>query len=289
MFKQVIAAGLAILLIAIASRAILLRAQTAPTELLTFQAASVKPTDDPRRPLLFQPGGRLVAPSVPARILITVAYGLPFSAGHGGMIGGPSWLDSQRYDVEARAHGDPTREQMAVMLQSLLAERFKLAAHWETRESPVYALVIARAGKTGPKLVPHAADDSTCTDLKSEPQAPAQLGVVAHSAPPCGGGFFVSPGHIAAESTIADLAKAMSWFEQIDRSVVDRSGLDGVFDITLDYAPYLSAADPGGDVSSSLPSTIFTALQEELGLKLEAQTGPVKVLVIDHMEQPSPN
>ena len=99
----------------------------------------------------------------------------------------------------------------------------------------------------------------------------------------------MSPGHIAAESTIADLAKAMSWFEQIDRSVVDRSGLDGVFDITLDYAPYLSAADPGGDVSSSLPSTIFTALQEQLGLKLEAQTGPVKVLVIDHMEQPSPN
>ena len=89
-----------------------------------------------------------------------------------------------------------------------------------------------------------------------------------------------------------NLAKSLSWFEQIDRAVVDRTGLTGVFDLTLDYVPFARNAQAGAEAAAadaSLPSTIFTALQEQLGLKLESQTGPVNILVIDHVERPSEN
>ena len=257
----------------------------------SFDAASVKPTDDSRKPARFQPGGRFAAPSVPARILLTLAYGLPFSSGNGGMIGGPDWLDSQQYDVEAIAQGNPTQDQLHLMVRSLLADRFKLAAHWEGRQLPIYALVIAKLGKTGPQLVAHSADNSTCQDAPAQPPAPPQPGgVTSRLMPPCGGGFFVSPGHLVAESTVADLAKAISWFDQIDRVVVDRTGLSGIFDITLDYAPSVTGqAEAVVPADPSLPSTIFTALQEQLGLRLVPDKGPVEVLVIDHVEKPSEN
>lgn len=265
-------------------------AATLPTGVRpTFEAASIKPTDEPRKPSRFQAGGRFVAPSVPARILIGLAYSLPFSAGHGGMIGGPDWLDSQRYDVEARAEGNPPQDQMVLMLQSLLADRFKLSVHWETRQLPVYALVLAKAGRMGPQLVPHATSDSSCREVDVPIQVPLQA-VPSNTKPSCAGGFVMSPGHIGAVSTMADLAKAMSWFGQIDRAVVDRTGLSGTFNITLDYAPSLPGAPADADATdSSFPSTIFTALNEQLGLKLESETGPVQVLVIDHMEKPSEN
>jgi uncharacterized protein (TIGR03435 family) len=122
-------------------------------------------------------------------------------------------------------------------------------------------------------------------------RCPPQSGVALRVPVPCGGGFLISPGRVATESTIADLAKNLGWFQQIDRAVVDWTGLNGVFDITIDYAPSFPGAQSGADASAdpSLPSTIFTALQEQLGLKLESQTGPVDVLVIDHVEQPSEN
>jgi uncharacterized protein (TIGR03435 family) len=264
-------------------------APTAVAVVPTFDAISVKSGACPRKPVQFQAGGRFVAPSVPARILIGIAYGIPFSAGRSAMIGAPNWVDSQCYSIEARAEGNPPREQMVLMLQSFLADRFKLAEHWETRQLPICALVVAKPGKTGPQLVPHAADNSTCRDPKDQSPAP-QPDVAPRVVVPCGG-YLISPGHIVVESTLADLAKGISWFEQIDRAVLDRTGLSGTFDITLDYAPSLSGAQPSADGSAdpSLPSTIFTALQEQLGLKLESQTGPVDVLVIDHVEQPSEN
>lgn len=259
-----------------------------------FDAVSIKPsnTADPRMLIQFQPGGRLVTTNLPARILINVAYKLSLG-GRGATIGAPGWIDSARFDIEAKAAGDPPREQLILMMQSLLADRFKLAAHWETRQLPVYALVLSKEGKTGPQLVPHASDNSTCRDLKSQPLAAPQSGTAPPPVPiPCGGGFLISPGHVATESTLADLAKNLSWFGQIDREVVDKTGLSGTFDIAIDYAPFTTSAQPRSDVSEpdpSAPSTIFAALKEQLGLKLESQTGPVDVLVIDHIEEPSPN
>lgn len=90
---------------------------------------------------------------------------------------------------------------------------------------------------------------------------------------------------------MAELAKNLSWYQQIDRAVVDRTGLAGTFDMALDYEPYVGAVPSGTDKAAdlSLPATIFEALREQLGLKLESRTGPVDVLVIDHVEEPSAN
>ena len=267
-------------------------ATPAPTAegLPTFDAVSVKPSNCPRQRVQFLPGGRIVAPSVPAKILIGIAYNLPFSAFAGGMIGAPEWVDSQCFGIEAHAEGNPPQEQTALMMQSFLADRFKLAVHWETRQLPVYALVVAKPGKTGPQLVPHAADNSTCRDRNSQPEPPPEPGIAHSVLVPCGG-YLISPGHIVVESTLADLAKGISWYQQIDRAVVDRTGLSGIFEITIDYAPTLPSAAPGADTNadSLLPSSIFVAMQEQLGLKLESQKGPVNVLVIDHIEEPSAN
>jgi uncharacterized protein (TIGR03435 family) len=263
-------------------------AADADVALPTFDAVSVKPSTCPRQRVQFLPGGRIVAPSVPAKILIGIAYGLPFSAFNGGMIGAPGWVDSQCFSIEAHAEGNPPQDQTALMIQSLLADRFKLAVHWESRQLPVYALVLAKPGKTGPQLVPHAADNSTCRDRKTQPEP--QPGIAQRVLVPCGG-YLISPGHIVVESTLADLAKGISWYQQIDRAVVDRTGLHGIFEITIDYAPSLPSAELGADTNadSSLPSSIFVAVQEQLGLKLESETGPVNVLVIDHIEEPSAN
>ncbi len=203
------------------------------------------------------------------------------------MIGAPDWADSQCYSIEAHAEGNPPRNQMALMMRSFLADRFKLAVHWETRQLPIYALVAAKPGKIGPQLVPHAADNSTCQD-QSAPQQ--QTRVPPRFLVPCGG-YLISPGHIVVEATLADLAKGISWYQQIGRAVMDRTGLSGIFEITLDYSPSPLGAQPATDTNadSSLPSTIFTAVQEQLGLKLEPQKGPVDVLVIDHVEKPSAN
>src|SRR5579872_6239976 len=106
---------------------------TAAGALPTFDAVSAKPGSCPRMPVQFQPGGRIVAPGVPARILIGIAYGIPFSAWREAMIGAPDWADSHCYSIEAYAEGNPSQEQMALMMRSFLADRFKLTVHWETR------------------------------------------------------------------------------------------------------------------------------------------------------------
>lgn len=263
---------------------------TTAEALPSFDAVSVRPASCPRQPVQFQPGGRIAAPSVPARILIGIAYGIPFSAWREGMVGAPDWVDSHCYNIQAHAEGSPPQDRMALMMRSFLADRFKLAVHWETRELPIYALVVARQGKIGPQLVPHAADNSTCRDPKDQSRPQEQARVTPPVLVPCGG-YLISPGRFVLEGTLADLASGISWYQEIDRAVVDRTGLTGSFEITFDYSPSPLNAHPGPDTSTDSPAslTIFTALQEQLGLKLESQKGPVRVLVIDHVEEPSAN
>jgi uncharacterized protein (TIGR03435 family) len=243
---------------------------TAPTATLpTFDAVSIKLSkgNDPRGRFQFQPGGRFVMTNIPLRPLISMAYNLPPGLARGAMIGAPGWTDSERYNIEAKAEGNTPREQMILMLQSMLADRFKLAVHWEAREMPIYALVMAKQGKTGPQLVAHAEDNSTCRDLPAQQPAPLQPGTPPpRMPPPCGGGFLVGPGHMSTESTMENLAKSLSWFQQIDREVIDKTGLSGTFDIALDYTPVAPGVGaPNGETdaaNSPEPLTIFTALQE---------------------------
>lgn len=194
----------------------------------------------------------------------------------------PNWVKSQKFDVEAKV--DDADEaaltsldihQRGQMLQALLADRFKLAAHIESRERPIYALVIA---KNGPRL----------KETKSDSIPPGMIkgigGLVRRSL----------SGELSVEwMTMGSLAHMLTPY--VDRLVVDKTGLTAHYDFKLDWAPDNGAATAiGGATGSPIPAapagpSIFTALQEQLGLKLEAQKGPVEVIVIDHIEQPSGN
>ncbi len=177
------------------------------------------------------------------------------------------------------------------MMRALLADRFKLAVHTESRELPIYALTLARRdGKTGSQLRPAAVDCVAMFAARGRggpPPAPPQPG----ERPPCG--MRLGPGNLSGGGvTMAQLSTTLSQFVQ--RVVVDRTGLTGNFDIDLTWTPdqlpqgrgepppgvQLPPIDPNG------PS-IFTAVQEQLGLKLDSQRGPVDVLVIDRVEQPT--
>jgi len=261
-----------------------------------FEVISVKPhkpdTSGPEYMLTMTQRGRLLYTGVKLDTLISSAYQLKPAQAR--LISGmPKWAASQVFDVEARAPGDPPHEQMLLMLQSLLADRFKLAIHPETRQLPVYALVLMKAGRTGSQLQPHS-DAAECLKLAPGQPAPtSDFGVIPPPPPVCG--RFMSGAHRIAGNnvTMEMLAEDLGAAPSMDRPVVDRTGLSGSFDLTLEYTPREQLdSQPGPDASASDPSappSVFTALQEQLGLKLEPQTGPVDVLVVDHVEQPSPN
>lgn len=238
-------------------------------------------------------GGRYVATGAQLRTLIASAYQLkPDQAQF--ISGMPDWAKSEVFDIEARAEGNPTREQMSLMLQSLLADRFKLAAHRETRQAPVYALVLSRAGRTGPQLQPHS-DAAEC--LKIDPSRPvptSDFGAIPPPPPACGRFMFGTRRLAGNNVTMEMLAENLGVISSVDRPVVNRTGLGGNCDLNLNFTPQAteSGSGAGADASASdpaAPPSIFTALQEQLGLKLEAQTGPAEVFVVDHVERPSEN
>jgi uncharacterized protein (TIGR03435 family) len=203
--------------------------------------------------------------------------------------GGPDWVGSAGYDIEAKVT-DPdgphqlTKAQRTQALQALLADRFKLAVHAETKDAPIYALTIA---KGGPKLKESKPSDALPAGI---PPGAAVRG--PDGAVPRGSMMrMFGPGNLtAAAMTTTQFAIMLS--QQLHQTVVDRTGLTGSYDLSLQWTPdnlppppsgaEASAPDPGG------PS-IFTAVQEQLGLKLDSTRGPVKTLVIDHIERPSEN
>jgi uncharacterized protein (TIGR03435 family) len=189
--------------------------------------------------------------------------------------GGPAWLASERFDIEAKVD-DATAVQMEKLgpeerrqvkqqlIEQLLSDRFKLAIHWETRELPVYALVRAKGGA---KLTP-----STDTSGSS--------------------GTSSNRGRLKASGvTMARLAETLTGIlnPEVGRVVVDRTGLEGRYNLTLEWSPEDGSSSGASSDSQGSGPSIFTALEEQLGLKLESSKGPVKMLVIDRVEQPSEN
>jgi uncharacterized protein (TIGR03435 family) len=261
----------------------------------TFEAASIKPSKPGSQGtyLRRQPGGLYTATNAPLRALIASAYLNEFPPKGELIFGGPGWIDSALFNIEARAEGNPGNPQMNLMLQSLLEDRFKLVMHHETRQLPIYALVVAKPGKIGPQLTQHSGD-TKCADAaagKPLPQPGPDEAMPAYC-----GGFFMNPrpGDLRETGNKITMDMLGQFLRQsVDRTVVDRTGLSGVFDFTLEFAPELGpGSQPSTTASASDPSTlpaIFTALQEQLGLKLETQKGPVDVIVIDHVQEPSPN
>jgi len=235
-----------------------------------FDVASIKPSEDHGmmyvRPL---PGGRLLV-NAPARLMLMNAYGLQFSQ----LAGGPDWLASDIWSVDARAAGNPTRDELMLMLRALLEERFHLKIHHESREMPVYALT---AGKS-PKL-PSAREGACATAVPGQPEP---------AAPPCGRvRISMSTEGVLVEGGSAPLSELVRVLAiPLQRPVVDRTALAGVYDIALQF----TRDTPGGAApADNAPPGIFTAIEEQLGLKLTAAKAPIDVLVIDRIERPSAN
>jgi uncharacterized protein (TIGR03435 family) len=204
--------------------------------------------------------------------------------------GGPPWLDSAHYDIVASAETKPKPDQMPLMIQSLLEDRFQLTIHREIKELPIYALVLARKdGKLGPGLT--ESKEGGCMQIDpSKPPPPPEPG----KPPTLGcGGIMMGPSRLTALSVpLAQITPMLGRF--LGRTVTDKSGLTGKFDIRLEWTPdemQLAQFAPGAQLppeESGGPS-IFTAVEQQLGLKLESQKGPVETIVIDRAEKPSEN
>jgi len=258
-----------------------------------FAVASIKRNPSPEQLTMaapmgvgYRPGGRLVAGNAPVAMLIQRAYSVePFQ-----VLGGPSWIHTDGYDIEAKPESATDQKRMWLMLQTLLADRFKLTMHRETKNLPVYDL---QAAKGGPKLPPPRA--SACSEVLTTFPQPGQ----PRPAPPCGPGLVKSGTGLAMEGISVSMpALARMLATLVGREVIDKTGFTDRFALHLDFAmdealvglPNATGPDASGqapDPSAKLP--IFTAIQEQLGLKLQSSTGPVDVLVIDHVERPAQN
>jgi uncharacterized protein (TIGR03435 family) len=268
-----------------------LRAQAPATDTKrpAFEVASVKPnkSHSPGGTLGFQPGGRFSAINVSVQMLVAVTFGpdrrplAPFQ-----IAGGPDWIKSDGFDITAKTESNSPQEVTGAskqMIRSLLEDRFALKAHMETRQLPVYALVMARTdGKLGPQLRQSVLD---CAGRG----ATVRLGTSQPAAPTACGMRFGTGSFSAGGITMTSLVTALN----VDRLVLDRSGLTGSFDVELQWTVErsLGGATDSATNAGAPPDapSIFTAVQEQLGLKLESTKAPVDVLVIDHVEQPTPD
>jgi uncharacterized protein (TIGR03435 family) len=232
----------------------------------------------------YRPGGRLVAGNAPVAMLIQRAYSVQGFQ----VVGGPSWINTDGYDIEAKPEGGTDQKQMWLMLQTLLADRFKLAMHRETRDLPVWDLQTVKGGAKLPVPQGHS-----CSEVMTTPPGPGQ----PRPAPPCGPGVVASGTGLAMEGVAVSMpafAKQLSLI--LGKEVIDKTGFTGRFSLHLEFAfddalaGLPNPVGPSGQPAdiNDRPS-IRTGLQEQLGLKLQASTGPVDVFVIDHVERPTEN
>ena len=258
-----------------------LYAQTTPNDAPgpSFEVASVKPNKSGETGASVRPtgGGGLTATNQTVRNLIRNAYNIqPYQ-----FVGGPSWIDEDRFDIVAKmadadvpADGRPRPEPLMARLQTLLADRFKLVVRREKREVRVFALVVARSdGKLGPRM---RRADGACAELARTNTPPPPP--TSPTDRPCG--IRITIGKVMAGATlIQDFARNMSGL--VNRVIVDRTGLTDRFDLDLEWTP-----EPTADATG--PS-IFTAFEEQLGLKLESTRAPIDALVIVSVERPAPD
>ena len=254
--------------------------QPAPPQPSRFEVASVRRNTSGSGSMSMgrQPGGLFKAVNAPLLNLIRTAFGLPDRD----LVGVPAWAASERYDVTARAPGEIDAKAERSMLQALLRERFKLVAHFEKRDMPVYDLVVARGdGRLGPLLRRSTLDCSPegRANTPSGGAGGAGQGTGPLNRPACGS-MTVNSSLIAGGVTVAELASTIS--RRVDRPVIDRTGLNGFYDVDLTWAPTTITPD------DTKPS-IFTAVQEQLGLRLERSRGPIEVLVIDSVDRATPD
>ena len=261
-------------------------------------------------------GGFFSATNQPLIVYILFAYKLQGNQIQSLQPQLPEWATAERFDIQARAEGNPGKDQMRLLMRTLLADRFKLAIHTETREVPVLAFVLIKPGVTGRRLwqhpndAPFSEEDLAMFRRTCRPSAASAPG----SAPPpadappvetrtgelpesCKGTFGVrpiAPGRqrfLGRNVTIGFMADAFSAGTGFGRPMIDQTGLRGTFDFDLEFTPERQGAAPPAPESAPDDSvlTFQDALREQLGIKLESKKGPLEVMVVDHIEHPTEN
>ncbi|MEO5924393.1 MAG: TIGR03435 family protein [Bryobacteraceae bacterium] len=218
-----------------------------------FDVASIRPVEEKTDSSIERSGGRITLKNTSLRDTLAFAFGIATGRDH--ELSGPNWLNDEHFDIIATTSPETSREDVRAMLKTVLAERFGLQTHYETRNEPAYALILA---PQGPRMKP--------------------------SAPEMDGAFVFGPGHLSARAvSMTGLANRLSGpIFNLDRPVEDQTNTNGAFDFTLDWSPI--GAEQGAN------PTLFTALNEQLGLQLKAQRMAVKILVVDSINrQPTPN
>jgi uncharacterized protein (TIGR03435 family) len=247
----------------------------------SFDAVSIRPNTSASLNSGIQAptGGRLRAVNVTLQMLVMRAYKMKAFE----VFGGPGWVNTDRFDISAiSAETSLDEPRFKLMLQTMLADRFHLQVHRETKQMSVYALVLSKGGRKLPDAV------ATCFPRDQGPPPPKMI--------PCGSFLFDGTHLIGRGVSMPDLLTVLS--DMLGRLVVDKTAYSGSFDVTLEFSPEgiarfsrggfeTPALDPNSDNQSK--PTIFSALQQQLGLRLESQKGPVEILVIDHAERPSPD
>jgi uncharacterized protein (TIGR03435 family) len=233
-----------------------------------FDAVSIRPIDSLGGGTTILTVGGLNAPNVPVEALITIGYGLKSYQ----LVGGPEWIRTARFNVMGRSDANPPFPQLQLMMQAMLAERFRLVAHKEQRDLPGYRLVVAREGRLGLDLKPGA----DCSLRGERPGGPCRITY--------GAGTRALRG-----MTIQQFADGL--VSVVGGVVVDRTNLPGIYDIDLRWTPEFErqAGDPAAAPIATDAPNIFTAIQEQLGLKLEPGRVPTEVLVVDSVERPTEN
>ncbi len=264
-------------------------AAEAPSQKPIFEVVSIKPTASASTPMTVgnQAGGRFVGTNATVRMLLAIAF-RPMQDYQ--ILGGPSWLTSEHFDIDARAEGPLTQDEAALAVKAMLVDRFQMKTHLEIREMPSYILTVAKDGvKMKAVDPPPRVSDSPPT----QPSVPRGMPTRA---------IFLGPGNIQAPAIqISQLVNFLS--TMACRAVIDKTELKDYYDVSLRFMPEscpgemrifgvipvapITQDGNAGD-ASRLPS-VFTALQEQLGLRLESARGPIEVLVIDSVSKPSEN
>jgi uncharacterized protein (TIGR03435 family) len=296
-------------------------AQATPGAPASFEVTSIKPSNpNASGPLgaipmvLPQGGGRFTASNMPLRLLVRMAYGVQDFQ----VVGGPSWQLSNKFDITANAPEGATTAtpDMLPLLKTLLADRFKLKTHIETRDMPIYSMVVARSdGKLGPSMKPSTSDCSNAAaDAQKRAEAVARggIGAIASMLPKpgetvkCAMMPAIDPANPAGGFGLRADGQPLMVITQLltqvtGRKVQDKTGLTGLYDWELRFDPQVFMAllpqlginAPGLGANDNPPASdnpsLLTALQEQLGLKLDSERGPVEVLVIDSAEIPQPD
>ena len=246
-----------------------------------LEVASSKPAAPDARGMFIRTlaGGRVNITNMTLKEIMVLAWRVqPYQ-----ISGGPAWISSARYDILAKPEKTPNDEEMQSMLRALLADRFQLTIHRETKELPIYALVLARKdGKLGPKLIEAKEGDCTPPDFSRPPGARN-----------CGQQMMSPRSLTAVSAPISQVIPMLA--RMLGRTIVDKTGLTAKYDISMEWTPdestlaMLPPDAPKPPPTDGAGPSIFTALQEQLGLKLESQKGPVETIVIDRVERPTEN